>query len=104
MHNAYPGQESDDEPRLTGVSRVNQIVYGGIHRALDNGRPGMTDPDSPTGRAVLSRLTAMSEHVEGQRLAVLSGLAQIDSGRRAEAAEVRDHAELAAIMEEAPGA
>lgn len=105
MTDTYTGPSPDDGPGRSGASRVNEIVYRHIYQVLDSGQSVIPDPGSRSGRLALDRLGAMSgQGVEGPRLAVISGLAHIDSGRRAEGAELETHEQLAAIMEEAPGA
>ena len=105
MTDIYTGPRPDDEPERSGASKVNAIVYRHIYQVLDGRQSVIPDPGSRSGRLALSRLGAMGDQgVEGPRLAVISGLAHIDRGRRAEGAELETHEELAVLMEEAPGA
>jgi len=106
MLDTYPGSDPEDDGKLSGASKVNSIVYKGMAQIFGRDQVyGMPDPDSAHGQDALARLHSLdTKGVERTRLATIAGLAHIDRDRRAEAEELAAHEELAAIMEEAPGA
>jgi hypothetical protein len=106
MTDIYTGPSPDDGPERSGASKVNGIVYGGMSQIFSRDRSyGMPDPNSVHGQDALGRLHSLDTRgVDRARLAVISGLAHIDGDRRTEAEELEAHREIAAIMEEAPGA
>jgi hypothetical protein len=100
MYDMYPGS--------AGESRQNGIVYRGLAELFRRHRPepGSTpDINSTLGQDMATRFDAMgAKGVDRMRLAAVSGIVQIDHGRRAEAAEVAELEEPAELMQEAPGA
>ena len=113
MTDTYPGSGSDDRPELSGADKVNAIVYRNMALLLRHHRPiGMPSPNSALGQDAHARLSAMSERgVDLGHLATVSGIADIHYRKEIEVAQaaVEDAAqaslaEMAAIMEEPPGA
>lgn len=106
MTDTYTGPRPEDEPERSGASSVNGIVYKGMSQVFGRGQSyGVPAPNSVHGQDALGRLHSLDTRgVDRARLAVISGLAHIDGDRRTEADELEAHREIAAIMEEAPGA
>ncbi len=106
MTDIYTGPRPDDEPGRSGASNVNGVVYKGMAQIFGRDRSyGIPDPNSVPGQDALGRLHSLDARgVDRARIAVISGLAHIDMDRRTEAEELEAHREIAAIMEEAPGA
>lgn len=102
MHDTYPGS---DEPERSGVHKVNQIVYKGLADIFRRSDGEIPHPNSTAGQDMLDRMAVLGSHgVEESRVATLSCLAHLHGSREAEAAELKSFNELAALMEEAPGA
>jgi hypothetical protein len=106
MTDIYTGPGPDDEPERSGASNVNGIIYRGMAQVFGRDPScGVPGPNSIHGQDALGRLHSLDTRgVDRARLALISGLAHIDSDRRTEAEELEAHREIAAIMEEAPGA